>query len=250
MSGVTSAVPAGTTRGGRRMLESRWSAMQPHPTVELIGRPLNEIESKYAPAFLYAQGDRSLLSPYGVRVSLVGSRKATAEGLRRTKKLARSLAKEGIVIVSGLAEGIDTAAHLAAMEAGGTIAVLGTGLDRYYPVQNRELQIQIAQKHLVLSQFPPGSAPRKQSFPQRNRTMALISDATVIIEAGEKSGSHHQGWEALRLGRPLFVLQSTLEMRMQWAEEMLKYGAKVLEGVDDVLGLIPSPALTSAASAF
>jgi DNA processing protein len=93
----------------------------------------------------------------------------------------------------------------------------------------------------VLSQFPEWQPVQKANFPARNRTMALISDATVIIEAGEKSGTHHQGWEALRLGRPLFIAQSVVDAQMKWAGDMLSYGANVLsdETVEDLLSLLP-----------
>jgi DNA processing protein len=211
-------------------------------TVDLLGRRLNDVEQRYAPEFLHVDGDANLLSPLATRVSIVGSRKASQEGLRRARKLARGLVEEEVVIVSGLAHGIDAAAHRGAMDAGGrTIAVLGTGIDRYYPPAHRLLQQEIATRHLVVSQFEPGAPPRRHSFPRRNRTMALVSDATVIIEAGERSGSHHQGWEALRLARPLFLLHSILDQGLAWPEEMLQYGAKVLREVEDVLDVIPSP---------
>lgn len=219
-------------------------------TVDLIGRKLNDVEERYAPEFLYLQGDASLLSSAVSRVSIVGSRKATDEGLRRARKLARRLIRDGVVVVSGLAHGVDAAAHRGAVDAGGrTVAVLGTGIDRYYPPAHEPLQKEIARSHLVVSQFEPGAPPRRHSFPQRNRTMALISDATVIVEAGEKSGSHHQGWEALRLARPLFLLHSILDQGLAWPEEMLGYGARVLRDVEDVLDVIPSPAPDLAALA-
>lgn len=211
-------------------------------TVELLGRELNDVEQRYAPEYLYVTGDVELLSPSSARVSIVGSRKASMEGLRRAGKLARHLVGEHVVVVSGLAHGIDAAAHRATMEAGGrTVAVIGTGIDRVYPPVHEALQKEIARDHLLVSQFEPGSAPRRHAFPKRNRTMALISDATVIVEAGEKSGSHHQGWEALRLARPLFLLQSILEQDFEWPTKMLEYGARVLREVDDLLDVIPSP---------
>lgn len=225
--------------------------MRMKPTEEVLGRRLNDVEEKYAPESLDIRGDVGLLSPEKVRVALVGSRGASEHGLRRSRKLARLLADEGIIVVSGLARGIDTAAHGGAIEAGGrTIAVLGTGIDCCYPPENRALQEEIARHHLLVSQFPPGSPPRKHSFPQRNRTMALVSDATVIIEAGDTSGTLHQGWEALRLARPLFLLQSILERDLEWPEKMLQYGAKVLRDVEDVLAEIPSPETSPVALAI
>lgn len=225
--------------------------MKTKPTVDLLGRHLNDVEQRYAPERLYVEGDVSLLSPERSRVSIVGSRRASEDGLRRSKKLARRLAAEGVVVVSGLAHGIDGAAHRGAIEAGGrTIAVLGTGIDRFYPPAHEALQREIGRDHLVISQFELGAPPRRHSFPQRNRTMALISDATVIIEAGEKSGSHHQGWEALRLARPLFLLHSILYQGLAWPDEMLQYGARVLREVENLLDVIPSPTSDTVALAI
>lgn len=195
---------------------------------EILGE-LNEVEKKYAPSKLFLSGNRDLFS-VGPRVSIVGSRKASAEGLKRARYLARRLAKQGIVVVSGLAEGIDRAAHEGAIEVGGnTIGVLGTPLDQYYPEENRALQEKMAHYHLLVSQFPSGHPVTRGNFPLRNRTMALITDATVIVEAGEKSGTRHQGWEALRLGRLLFILESVCnDPTLTWPQEMIGYGAQVL----------------------
>ncbi|MFA4887292.1 MAG: DNA-processing protein DprA [Candidatus Nanoarchaeia archaeon] len=195
---------------------------------ELMG-PLNETEKKSAPPEVYIEGDRNLMLD-GPRVSLIGSRKATPEGINNTTLLTKQLVKKEIIIVSGLAEGIDTTAHTTAIkEKGKTIAVLGTPLDKYYPLQNRELQNEIMKHHLAISQFPSTSSVRPANFPIRNRTMALISHASIIIEAGDTSGSLHQGWEALRLGRPLFILESVVNnKKLKWPQEMIKYGAMVL----------------------
>jgi len=225
--------------------------MKTTPTVELLGRHLNDVEARYAPQSLYVAGDRDLLAPGTVRVSIVGSRTAGKEGLRRAKRLARLLATERIVVVSGLALGIDTAAHRGAMEAGGsTVGVLGTGLDSFYPPENKTLQLEIAHRHLLVSQFAPGSPPKKHSFPQRNRTMALVSDATVIVEAGETSGSLHQGWEALRLARPLFLMESVVKSHLEWPGKMIGYGARILSDIEDLLAVIPSPVAAPVALAI
>jgi DNA processing protein len=195
---------------------------------ELLG-PLNEVEKKNAPRELFVSGDVDLIRR-GRRVSVVGSRAATKEGLARAAKLSRLLVERGVVVVSGLAEGIDTAAHLAAIDSGGrTVAVLGTPLDQVFPAENRVLQTRIMREHLAVSQFAPGSAGGKKCFPMRNRTMALLSDATVVVEAGDGSGTLHQGWEALRLGRSLFLLDSVVKNpNLTWPTEMLAYGAEVL----------------------
>src|SRR5882757_7417440 len=204
---------------------------------------LTDVEEKNAPNTLYFQGNRELLN-HGPRVSVVGSRKASEEGLKRARSLARALVAHDIVVVSGLAEGIDTAAHTSALEAGGkTFAVIGTPLDTYYPKENQALQQRLELEQLVISQFPVGSTVTPKNFPIRNRTMALLTDATVIVEAGEKSGTVHQGWEALRLGRLLFLLESVASDRsLSWPKDMIHYGAQVLSrnNLEEVLSDIPA----------
>ena len=175
-----------------------------HTLEDLIG-PLNDVEKKFAPKQLYVVGQLPIPLP-SPRVSVIGSRKASSKGLNAASNIATVLAKHNVVVVSGLAEGIDSSAHKAAIEANGqTIAVLGTPLDRVYPLKNLQLQDIIMQKHLAISQFPTGYPIQPKNFVIRNRTMALISDASIIVEASNSSGSLHQGWEALRLGRPLFI---------------------------------------------
>ena len=199
---------------------------------ELLGT-LNDVEQKNAAKKLYLAGDIELLRS-GRRVSIVGSRKATAEGLVRTRILTKALVDRGVTVVSGLAEGIDTMAHETTITEGGrTVAVLGTSLDKVFPAKNRTLQDQIMQQHLVVSQFPLGAVVQKKNFPIRNRTMALLSDATCIVEAGEKSGTLHQGWEALRLGRLLFLMESIAkDPSLSWPARMIDYGAQVLTRKD------------------
>lgn len=198
-----------------------------YTTAELLG-PLSEVEERNAPEALWLAGDRSLLMR-GPRVSVVGSRHAPPEGLVRTRKLVRALTDRRMVVVSGLALGIDTAAHEATIEFGGrTIAVLGTPLDQVSPIQNRELQAHIMREHLAVSQFAPSEAVHRGAFPARNRTMALLSDATVVVEAGAQSGTEHQAWEALRLGRMLFVLKSVADTQHAWVLKVIDYGAQVL----------------------
>lgn len=221
-------------------------------TEELLG-PLSAFEQKHAPDTLYLSGDPSLLTE-GRRVSVVGSRKASREGLSRAKALTEALVRFGYVVVSGLAEGIDTMAHQTAIASGGkTLAVLGTPLAKAYPAKNAPLLDTIKSAHLAVSQFPEGYPYGAHNFPRRNRTMALISDATVIVEAGENSGTRHQGWEALRLGRLVFLLQSVAEdPELSWPKEMIGYGAQVLtrETLSDVLEDVPSFTATGTELAF
>lgn len=223
-----------TLQGG--MTNERW-------TSEDLLWPFNEAEKKHAPHELFVAGDHDLLRA-GPTVSIVGSRKASNLGLARTQKLARLLVKRGVIVVSGLAEGVDTAAHRAAIDGGGrTIAVLGTPLDQCFPAKNRALQQEIMRDHLAVSQFPSGTKVGRHTFPIRNKTMALISDATVIIEAADGSGTLHQGWEAIRLARPLFLAKSLVDDEsLEFPSKFLGYGAEVLtdETLADLVRLLPN----------
>ena len=207
---------------------------------ELLGRPLNEIEQKFAPSKLFLSG-KSIPLP-GPRVAIVGSRKASSQGIVLAKEISSYLARKSVVVVSGLAEGIDTAAHEAAIRQGGsTVAVLGTPLDKFYPARNGGLQKIIMRDHWAVSQFPVGYPTEPKNFVIRNRTMALISDASIIIEAGETSGSLHQGWEALRLGRPLFISKViTDNASLKWPKKMMEYGADELTDYEEVIEVLPS----------
>ena len=212
---------------------------RPMSVEELVG-PLSEAERRHSPKTLFVSGDPGLLRGTR-RVAVVGSRQASPDGLRRAARLARELVASDIVVVSGLAMGIDAAAHAAAIDAGGrTIAVLGTPLDNFSPRSNAELLATIAREHLAITEFAPGTTVQRGNFPRRNRTMALLSDATAIIEAGDSSGSISQGWEAIRLGRPLFIARSLVENPdLAWTREMLDYGAFVLASLQDVVSVLP-----------
>ncbi|MBK9385787.1 MAG: DNA-processing protein DprA [Planctomycetes bacterium] len=164
-------------------------------------------------------------------VAIVGSRQASELGLARARRLARFLSDHRVIVMSGLAEGIDTAAHRTTIDSGGrTIAVLGTPLDECFPAKNRALQHEIMESHLAVSQFASGARTGRHSFPLRNRTMALLSDATVIVEARDGSGTLHQGWEALRLGRMLWITKSLFENpALRFPRELEAYGAEILD---------------------
>jgi DNA processing protein len=226
------------------MVTSNARVILPAETVELdpadVMGGLNEFETRHAPALLYACGDVSLLQA-SARVAVVGSRNASLPGRKRVAKLVRSLVDRNVVIVSGLAAGIDTAAHEETLQRGGrTIAVLGTPLDEVHPASNAPLQRRLMEQHLVVSQFPSGHPTLRSNFPRRNRTMALLCHASVIVEAGESSGTLSQGWEALRLNRPLFILKSVFENAdLTWPREMLEYGAQMLEDVEQVFQALP-----------
>lgn len=208
---------------------------------DLLGRSLNQFERNYAPDKIYIKGviPSPIPSP---RVSIVGSRKASDNALEAAREITKTLVRENVLIVSGLAEGIDTSAHESTIDNDGkTVAVIGTPLDKFYPQNNRYLQQIIMQFHLVISQFPVGHPIQNSNFVMRNRTMALISDATIIVEAGDNSGSLYQGWEALRLGRSLFIWKSIIEnSSLKWPKQMMRYGAIPLYSPKDVTESLPS----------
>ena len=184
------------------------------------------------PPFLMYQGHLDDRDAGGV--AIVGTRTASPEGVDRASLIAKGLAERGVTVVSGLAAGIDTAAHTAALHAGGrTVAVIGTGLRKAYPAQNGGLQEEIARSHLVLSQFWPDAPPTKTSFPMRNAVMSGYSAATVVIEAEWKSGARMQARLALEHGRPVFLLDTL--MRHDWAQDYVARGAVVVASAEDVL---------------
>ena len=184
------------------------------------------------PPFLFAKG--SLLSN-DLGVSVVGSRKCSPEGATFAHDTACMLCERGLTVIAGLAEGVDSFAHRATLEAGGrTVAFIGTGINRCYPASNRELQKSIEKRGLVLSQFWPDSPPTKQTFPMRNALMSGYGLATVVVEASEHSGTRIQARQAQRHGRPLIFRDVVLE-RTEWAQEYRnKPGVFVVHSVEEV----------------
>lgn len=171
-------------------------------------------------------------------VAVVGTRKASAEGLGTADRFARALADAGVTVVSGLAEGIDTAAHEASLRAGGrTVAVIGTGIRRTYPAKNEELQQRIAEEGAVLSQFWPDAPPTPRSFPMRNVTMSGLAVATLVVEAGDTSGARMQARFALEHNRRVFLHRSLLGH--SWAQAYAELpGTTVVDSPDDVLAQV------------
>lgn len=188
---------------------------------------------------LWVAGDVSLV--HHPAVAIVGTRNVSAAGAKRAQELAADLASLGVVVVSGLAAGVDTHALTAALEAKGrTIAVIGTPIDRAYPAANKRLQERIYERDLLVSQFPPGSPVFPSNFPQRNKTMAALTDATVIIEASDTSGTLHQAAECTRLGRWLFIAESVVkDASLTWPARFLESSTtRVFRTTDDVLHAI------------
>ncbi len=174
-------------------------------------------------------------------VAVVGTRHPTNEGLVRARKLVKSLVEDDFTVVSGLAAGVDTAAHRAAMDYGGrTIALLGTPLSKSYPLENAELQRAIGEDYLVVSQVPVKRYEmqtfkgNRYFFPERNITMSALTDATVIVEAGETSGTLIQARAALEQGRKLFVLESCFGRGLRWPERLTAKGAVRVKDYGDI----------------
>ncbi|WP_432058700.1 DNA-processing protein DprA [Streptomyces sp. bgisy022] len=189
------------------------------------------------PPLLFLQGTVVEDDP---RIAVVGTRTPTPEGLAHARAIAGGLAERGVTVVSGLAAGIDTAAHGAALAVGGrTVAVVGTGLRHAYPARNARLQREIAERGLLISQFWPDTPPSKSTFPQRNAVMSGYSLATVVIEAAYRSGARMQARLALEHGRPVFLMRSLLTH--EWARE---YAARpnttVIDGPEDVFDRLDS----------
>lgn len=191
-----------------------------------------------APPFLFLKGDAHLLSEKSVCV--VGSRNASNLSMEKTMRLVRSLIKRNIIVNAGLAKGIDTATHSAALKYGGkTIAVIGTPINQYYPKENKDLQIEIEKKGLVVSQFPPCNKINRWNFPMRNAVMSGISLATIIMEAGETSGALKQADYALKQERGVLVPKSAIENNaITWPKKYVAKGAKVFETLKDTLILL------------
>lgn len=203
------------------------------PTLRLVHNPT---------PFLFVRGqitDADLRS-----VAVVGTRNASEAGVMRAARMARELVDRGVTVVSGLARGIDTAAHTAALEAGGrTIAVIGTGINRYYPAENRELTDRIATggHGAVVSQFWPDGHPATYTFPRRNVTMSGIAQGTVVIEASSTSGAKMQARIALEHGKKVFLIKSLTEQQ-EWARKYVaKRGAIQVEDVAAIAAALATP---------
>lgn len=187
------------------------------------------------PAVLYAKGDLSAL--HQPMLAMVGSRKPTATGAQTARKFAFELAQNKVTIVSGLALGIDGAAHQGCLQAKGkTIAVLGTGIDRIYPWRHKEIFQEIAQDGLLLSEYPFGTAPSPGHFPRRNRIISGLSLATLVVEAAIKSGSLVTARMALEQDRDVLAIPGSINSpQSRGCNHLLKQGAKLVTSLNDVL---------------
>jgi DNA processing protein len=202
---------------------------------------LRDASSRRDPSVFYS-GDLDILD--APAVSIVGTREVSEAGWKRASQLARDLARHHVTVVSGLAKGVDTAALSSAISNGGRVAaVIGTPLDKAYPAENAELQQQIYAHHLLLSPFREGERVFRSNFPVRNRVMAAISDATVIIEASDTSGTLHQAAECVRLSRWLFIAKSLVDdSALKWPKDFLgQPKVSVLASTSDIIKAIGHP---------
>lgn len=192
---------------------------------------LNEIPE--APVLLYTRGQMTPAD--GRSIAIVGTRQASIYGQEMAHLFARELAERGFTIVSGLARGIDTAAHMGALERGRTIAVIGSGLGDIYPAENRRLAQQIASRGAVLSQFPMLAPPDRQNFPRRNAVVAAMTQGILLIEAPEKSGAMITMEKGQAFGRPLFAIPGRIDSEsFRGNHALIKRGAHLVESAGEV----------------
>ena len=242
--------------GWRELSEDTWRWLQAstEPGVERVLITLGDpdypaalLEIPDPPLMLYALGQIGALRQLdiGQSVAMVGSRNPTPQGLINAREFARSLAASGLTIVSGLALGVDGAAHegallgasvAAACRALPTIAIVGTGLDRVYPRQHRDLAHQIAQRGVILSEYPLGTPPLAPNFPRRNRLISGLSQATLVVEAALQSGSLITAKQALEQGRDVMAIPGSIHAtQSKGCHLLIKQGAKLVESAQDVL---------------
>jgi DNA processing protein len=192
------------------------------------------------PIVLFARGRVELLQ--SILLGVVGTRRPTAYGMAAAERLAADLAHAGLAIASGMARGIDTAAHRAALDIGGdTVAVFGCGVDLIYPAENRKLASEIAEKGLIVSEFPMGSPAYPQNFPIRNRIISGVSVGILVVEGAQYSGSAITAKMALDQQREVFAVPGNITSKMSWGPNLLiKQGAKLVQEWNDVLVELPT----------
>ena len=203
------------------------------------GYPELLLEIHNPPTVLYARGNLDALAP--PRLAIVGTRKPTVYGLRMAEEFGADLGERGLCVVSGLARGVDAAAHHGCLEKNGTtIAVLGSGIDIIYPPEHQQLAARIAQKGLIISEFPPGASPSPRNFPIRNRVVSGMSLGSLVIEAGERSGSLITARLAMEQNREVFALPGNITSPLSIGPNFLiKEGAKLVQGWRDIVDELP-----------
>jgi len=194
--------------------------------------PLRHIHD--GPLVLYVRGDRSLLGRD--QIGIVGSRNATRAGLEHARSFAAALGQKGLLVTSGLALGVDGAAHAGALDAGfPTVAVIGNGVDKPYPYRHRTLSERIAGEGVIVSEYPPGTSAKAGHFPRRNRIISGLSRGILVVEAGLKSGSLITARLALEQGREVFAIPGSVHNPLaRGCHHLIRQGAKLVETVDDI----------------
>jgi DNA processing protein len=211
--------------------------------------PLQLLQTADPPLLLYVQGDAKFLARRSL--AIVGSRNASTQGADNARAMAAHLSRQGWAIVSGLALGIDAAAHEGGLEGpGSTIAVVGTGLDRVYPSRHRALAHRIAETGVLISEFAPGTPPLPENFPTRNRIIAGLSRGTLVVEAALKSGSLITARLAADNGREVFAVPGSIHSPLsRGCHALIRQGAKLVESAEDILEELQEPAVPSAGAA-
>lgn len=218
-----------------------WLEASPQHHILALGDPLYPqelLETADPPLLLHVLGQLAALQPQVHRLAVVGSRNPTAQGVENARQFAQALASSGVCVVSGLALGIDAAAHEGALQGDGiTVAVVGTGLDRVYPRQHRDLAHRIAAQGALVSEYPIGTAPLSAHFPQRNRIISGLSRGTLVVEAALQSGSLITARTALEQGRDVYAIPGSIHApQAKGCHELIKQGAQLVESAADILG--------------
>lgn len=201
--------------------------------------PMRLSEGLTPPPVLFVRGNADLLRQ--ASVGIVGSRHATPQAMRIAGDFGRALSEQNITVISGMAAGIDTAAHHGALQgAGSTIAVWGTGIDRIYPQSNQKLAYQIAEQGVIVSEFPLGTRPLAGNFPRRNRLIAGLAQAVLVVEAALESGSLITARLAGEMGREVMAIPGSIDNpHSKGCHKLIKEGAKLVECLDDILSECP-----------
>ena len=255
---VVSPVQSEALRGEPLELTSQtlaaWAWLQDEPSTRQIvvlgdpGYPASLLTIDDPPLLLYLMGRLDLVVDSSASLAIVGSRNPTPQGALNARQFAQSLGQAGLTIVSGLALGVDAAAHEGALDAASaelsqpaTIAVVGTGLDRVYPKSHLQLAHRIAERGLIISEYPLGTPPLAANFPRRNRLIAGLSCATLVVEATLKSGSLITARLAADQGKEVFAIPGSIHsMQSHGCHALIRQGAKLVESTQDVLEELPS----------
>jgi DNA processing protein len=244
--------------GFAELLDRTWDWLQASPSHHVLtladaAYPASLLETADPPVMLYGCGH--LPQPWPRAIAVVGSRNPTAQGLQNAREFSRAFAKAGLTVVSGLALGVDGAAHEGALEGAArdmlaTIAVVGTGLDRVYPAKHGPLAHRIAERGLLLSEYPLGTPPLAENFPRRNRILSALASGTLVVEAAVQSGSLITARLAAEQGREVFAIPGSIHApQSRGCHALIKQGAKLVETSNDVLEELGAPAAAARAAA-